>query len=217
MHRFVWDLRYERPATLTSSYPIAAIYRNTPREPRGMWVMPGRYTVLLTAGGKTVTQPLSVRMDPRVKTPRAALQQQFALSRRLSDMLRQDHDALTQLRGLRAQLRTTRERATQSGGSVSEAVRALDQRAAALEGQGGGFGGGAGGGQSLARLNTDLGALLNDVQEADAAPTAAMLAAASELQRTLTGLQARWTELRGKDVGTINEQLRQAGLPTLPR
>ena len=184
-----------------------------------MWVMPGQYSVRLTAGGKTVTQPLSVRMDPRVKTSRARLQEQYALSRRLSDMLRQDHDALTQHRGLRAQLRATRERATQSGGSVSDAVAAFDRRAAALEGQGGGFGGGGGGagGQSLARLNTDLAALLNDVQEADVAPTTAMLAAASELQRTLTALQARWAELRGKDVGTINEQLRQAGLPTLPR
>src|SRR5690242_20543376 len=48
MHRFVWDLRYERPAVLNTSYPIAAILHDTPREPRGLWALPGRYTVRLT-------------------------------------------------------------------------------------------------------------------------------------------------------------------------
>ncbi len=48
LHRFVWDLRHDAPAAASFSYPIAAIHRNTPREPRGPWVPPGTYTVRLT-------------------------------------------------------------------------------------------------------------------------------------------------------------------------
>ncbi len=38
MHRFVWDLRYAPPKSLQHEYPISAIYRNTPEEPRGALV-----------------------------------------------------------------------------------------------------------------------------------------------------------------------------------
>ena len=41
LHRFVWDLHHERPAVGAFSYPIAAIWRNTPRTPLGSWVLPG--------------------------------------------------------------------------------------------------------------------------------------------------------------------------------
>jgi photosystem II stability/assembly factor-like uncharacterized protein len=94
MHRFVWDLHYPKPAGASQSYPIAAIYRNTVTEPHGPWVMPGTYTVRLTVDGKTYSQPLTVRMDPRVKTPAIALQQQFDLSKAIFDALARSTDAL---------------------------------------------------------------------------------------------------------------------------
>jgi hypothetical protein len=87
MHRFVWDLHYTRPAGMRTSFPIAAVYRNTEREPHGVWAHPGAYTVRLTVNGKPVTQPLTVAMDPRVKTPAPALLQQFTLSKQLSDAM----------------------------------------------------------------------------------------------------------------------------------
>ena len=77
-----------------SECPIAAIYMNTPREPRGPWVMPGTFAVKLTANGRTVTQPLVMRMDPRVKTPLAGLARQFALSTQLSAALARAAGAL---------------------------------------------------------------------------------------------------------------------------
>jgi hypothetical protein len=84
MHRFVWDLHYPTPSVQRFEYPISAIYMNTPREPTGPWALPGTYTLRLTANGRTVTQPLVVRMDPRVKTPAAGLSRQFALSSQLA-------------------------------------------------------------------------------------------------------------------------------------
>jgi hypothetical protein len=71
MHRFVWDLRYTPPDALRHDYPMTAVYHNTPREPRGPIALPGEYTVKLTVDGKSFTQPLTLKMDPRVKTPPA--------------------------------------------------------------------------------------------------------------------------------------------------
>ena len=87
MHRFVWDLRYAAPKSQTHEYPIAAIYKNTPREPRGALVVPGQYTVKLTTTGQSYSQPLTVVMDPRVKTSAAGLQEQLSLSLRVSAMM----------------------------------------------------------------------------------------------------------------------------------
>lgn len=98
MHRIAWDLRHEPPAALRRAYPIAAIVRNTPLEPRGAWVMPGDYTIRLTAGGKTTSRTLTVRMDPRVKTPLPALQQQHDLSVKLMELMRQNREAILRAR-----------------------------------------------------------------------------------------------------------------------
>jgi len=78
-HRFIWDLHYQ-PLNVPASYPISAVYANTAPAATSPWVMPGVYTVRLKANGKTYTQLLTVRMDPRVKTPAAALQQQHDLA-----------------------------------------------------------------------------------------------------------------------------------------
>ena len=86
LQRFTWDLHYARP-TDGCALPISATPYNTKCEPEGPWVMPGRYTVRLTVDGTVLTQPLTVRMDPRVKTARAALQEQHDLSVALYDAM----------------------------------------------------------------------------------------------------------------------------------
>ena len=72
-HRFVWDVHYAPPAGTSAQpgqYPISATPHDTPREPRGPWAIPGQYTVRLTVGGRTYTQPLTIRMDPaRARRP----------------------------------------------------------------------------------------------------------------------------------------------------
>jgi hypothetical protein len=98
LHRFVWDLHYAPPAVIDRQYPIAAVPLDTPKEPRGPWAPPGKYTVRLTAGGHTVTQPLWVRMDPRVKTSAGALAEQFQRSLKLADALEKEADVLGAVR-----------------------------------------------------------------------------------------------------------------------
>jgi len=88
MHRFVWDLRYPRPAALRYEYSIAAVWHGgTPLDPDGPLVLPGSYHVTLTLGGKDYTQPLIVRLDPRVHVTRAALARQLALAQAVDSAL----------------------------------------------------------------------------------------------------------------------------------
>ena len=98
LHRFVWDLHYPRPEVLSFGYPIAAIVGNTPVTPVGPWVLPGRYRARLTVDGVTHTQPLLVKMDPRVTTAPAEIERQFRLSRQLVELLRQSREALETVR-----------------------------------------------------------------------------------------------------------------------
>ncbi|HEX8171362.1 MAG TPA: glycoside hydrolase [Thermoanaerobaculia bacterium] len=87
MHRVTWDLHYE-PLPLPTQYPIAATPFDTAPVPTSPWALPGTYTVRLTADGRTSTQPLTVRMDPRVKTSAEDLEQQFRLSMKVYGWLR---------------------------------------------------------------------------------------------------------------------------------
>ena len=104
MHRIAWDLHYAPPKVASFTYPIAATPGNTARVPTGPWAPPGGYTVRLRAGAETLTQPLRVRMDPRVKTPPSALDQQFKLSMRLYDAINRVFDAGERARPLHGQL-----------------------------------------------------------------------------------------------------------------
>jgi len=129
-------------------------------------------------------------MDPRVKTAAAGLAQQFELSNKVYEMIRQDFDVLQQVRNLRARLRGQAQGAD------------LDQKLAALEGsggfgRGGGGGRGAGGGEGdLTRINGELASLLDLLQGADATPTVPAVEAVGQLQQQLDTLLKRWQALK---------------------
>ena len=96
-HRFVWDLHYPPPAANEFGYPISAIIHDTPLEPVGPAVLPGKYTIRLTVDGKSITQPLMVKMDPRVHMTSAQLAQQHSIGVRMLEVTRSAADALKQL------------------------------------------------------------------------------------------------------------------------
>ena len=212
MHRFVWDLRYPEPRVLAQQYPISATPYNTAREPRGPWVIPGAYTVRLGVNGKTYTQPLTVRMDPRVKASAATLARQFNLSKGVYDDIARARDALDGIRALRGELRDIRSRAT---GDVAAAIDSLDRSAGQLEGAGGGFGpgGGGGGAASLSGMLGQLGQLYDALQDADVQPTTQLIAAVEAARRDVPALVARWDTLRTRLVPALNTRLRAANLP----
>jgi hypothetical protein len=185
MHRFVWDLHYSPPDALQHDYPISAIYGDTPRFPLGVAALPGEYTVKLTVAGKSYTQPLTVKMDPRVKTPATGLLRQFTLATKITEMMHRDYEALQEVRVMR--------------GKWKQQDPQLDKQAEALEGPGGGsLGGNSDGGDTLPSLNSDLSTVLEVIEGADAAPTTQAVAAIAELERTLRMLLSKVQDLRSK-------------------
>ncbi|HPV74594.1 MAG TPA: hypothetical protein PLX31_06855 [Gemmatimonadaceae bacterium] len=174
LHRFVWDLRHARPRALSFSYPISAIPGQTVPEPLGPFALPGRYTVRLTVDGTTYSQPLVVRMDPRVKTAPAGIQAQHALALRLHAGIDKAADGIARARQL--------QEAARAAGNATRAAEL-----GALVGAAGGFGG-RGGGPSLSRVSGALTQLMDVVDGADYAPTAQVRAAATATLRELEAL-----------------------------
>ena len=188
-HRFVWDLHYPPPMVLGHEYPISAIYGDTPRHPLGPAVLPGVYTVRLTANRGTYTQPLTVKMDPRVQITAAGLKLQHDIGVRMSDAISRDFAALAQVRTRRAALRSQREGA--KAGEIADSLAALDSLLLGIES-------GASGStaENLVRLNGELASILGTVEGADAEPTTQVVAAASDLERALAAVLSRWSEVQ---------------------
>ncbi len=216
MHRFLWDMHYAPAPRSRPNYPISAIAGNTAPAFTSPWVLPGSYTVKLTAAGKSYTQPLKVRMDPRVKTLPADLAQQHALSKQLYDALIESSAALDGLRDLRVQLKQRMEQA--GGNAVSQAIGAFDKKAEATEGAAGGFGGrGAApaGPESINSVRGALTTLLSLLQGADVVPTGQASAAVTDRLKAMRALLQQWTALRTSELATLNQQMQKAGLPAI--
>jgi photosystem II stability/assembly factor-like uncharacterized protein len=180
MHRFVWDLHYTPAPGVGPSFPIAAIAFNTPPSPTSPWVMPGTYTVKLIVDGKSMTQPLVVKMDPRVKTSTEGLQQQFTLSKQMYDGIVAANGALEQLRVIRAGAKGT----------------PLDQRAAALEGEpAGDFGPprAAGRPETLNSIIGSLRTVMSLLQQSDVAPSVQVTTAATDRLTALASVMKQWS------------------------
>jgi photosystem II stability/assembly factor-like uncharacterized protein len=214
MHRFVWDLHYAPPDSLGHEFPISAIYHDTPKYPLGAWVLPGNYTVKLTVDGRDYSQPLNVKMDPRITTALAGLRKQFEMQAGSVEGMNESFEALAQVRSVRAQLK---ERAAKAGkGALADAIAALDKQAAELEGaaQSNFFGLAPGGKQpeNFSTLNQHFGGILAVADSADAAPTTQATAVFKELEEALEKLVSRWTKIRQQDIAALNAELKKAGL-----
>jgi photosystem II stability/assembly factor-like uncharacterized protein len=213
MHRFVWDLHYPRPAALETEFPISAIQHNTPLYPLGAWALPGQYTVKLTVDGQIYQRPLTVKMDPRVQTPMEDLQKQFEMEVGAVEGMDESYEALEQVKSVRAQLKDLTPKAR---GVLVEAIAALDQQGAELEGEtrSGFFGLPPQGRQpeNFSSLNQHFAAILAVADSADAAPTTQATAAYQELDEEATKLRKRWSVLREREILNLNKDLKKAGL-----
>src|SRR5207249_9700655 len=108
MHRFLWDFHYAPVPGVQPQYPISAVYMNTAPAATSPWAMPGKYTVVLNANGKSYSQPLLLQMDPRVKTSMRDLAEQLKLSKQLYDQWIALSSITESARQLRGQLTESR-------------------------------------------------------------------------------------------------------------
>lgn len=209
MHRFLWDMHYNPVPDVEPQFPMSAEYRNTPPMPTSPWVMPGSYTITLTVNDKSFRQPLTVKMDPRVKTSVADLQEQFNLSRQLYQLRLQlapigksFDDVTDQLLKLKAQ--AAEQPAV--GEKLEAFARSLMQ-----------FGPPhprPGAPPTLFVLES-VDRLFEAIQGADAAPTASVKAAVLDIQTKVGPFIEAWRKSLDRDLPALNQQLKEAGFPEI--
>jgi photosystem II stability/assembly factor-like uncharacterized protein len=197
-HRFLWTLHYT-PIDEPVSFPMTAIFQNTAPDINAPWVMPGNYTVKLTVNGKTHTQPLTVKMDPRVKTGMIDLKKQHSLS-------------VTAYEGRILARRSMEEVATAGkqlkdriaiGGNSIDALTKLEQQVAEMEGTPGTRSGASvQQAPSFARVESAFAGLFNILHDTEMPPTTQTIAGIIQTQTQLKELQAKWDRLK-KEIGSV--------------
>jgi photosystem II stability/assembly factor-like uncharacterized protein len=207
MHRWVWDLRAAAPTATHYEYPISAVPHRTPLQPQGPLVLPGTYTVRLTVDGQSKSVPLTVKMDPRVHTSMADLEALHAAQTAMASTL----DSLA--------------KADLAAHSVSEQLSAPENASLGaqlapfnemLRGILSGAGSGAARSQpGIDDVTSEAGALYNQLQQADDAPTAAQLAAAAQVESEGKEVLPAWDDFLEKQLPALNEKLRGAHRPAI--
>ncbi len=205
VYRFSWDMHYnplETPDREIGGGDDAsgAVPHRTYPDAHAPWVSPGNYTVRLTVNGEKFTQPITVRMDPRVKTSAAGLAALATLSKALYEEAVTTNAAYLAARALSVKL------GSQSGPQAAALRASIDSIAPAAAtgggGRGGRGGGGGGGGAAptptLDRASAALLAAAMGMQNADMAPTARDVAAATAARAQATTAMARWNRSKAK-------------------
>jgi photosystem II stability/assembly factor-like uncharacterized protein len=219
MHRINWDLHYQ-PLTEGGGGGGAngAVPHRTYPAVNAPWAAPGTYTVRLTVEGKSYTQPLTLRLDPRVKTLPADLTTLATLTREMYDGARAAHRTYEQARSLAVQLESLQ------GDDVNVMKRQLATLAPPPSTGGGrGFGGGGGargarGGASATNLESVSSAMMAAamaMQSADVVPTAKEVAACANARRDSNTVMAQWTKLKTIDLAGLNAKRKAAGQPAI--
>jgi len=218
MHRFSWDMHYD---------PIGgggggrggggggAVPHRTYGGVNSPWVAPGAYTVRLTVNDKSMTQPITIKLDPRVKiTP--DVQQIFTLTTNMENNARTAAAAYKDARALADKLKARPQSA--STDALIKQVDAIAPPEAAAGGAGGGRGGGRGGrgggaaaagagapdaaaGPTLSTIGAEMVTAVQSMQGSEMPPIAAQLRTCAEQATAYTNLMAKWAALKAKVAG----------------
>ena len=183
LHRFLWDLHGSPIPKAKPEYPISAVRGGTEPLPTAPWVLPGTYTISLIASGRTMTQPLAVKMDPRIKASATDLALQFTASEKLA--------------ALRAQLEPVGEQydaLVKELGKIPESSSKAEQLRKSLEAFANPEVIRSGRTLQLDVLNK-VKKLFDDLQQVDAAPTPEQIAAVRELEQVTKEVLEKWKEM----------------------
>jgi hypothetical protein len=211
MHRWVWDLREAAPTATHYDYPIAAVPHHTPLAPQGPLVVPGVYTVRLTVDGKSETTTLTVKMDPRVHLSQAELEAlhaaQITMAASLDALAKADleaHSVMEQMnavqdKALSAQLATFHTALETildgtKGGAKADAAKQLP---------------------GIDAMSGEATQLYNELEQADANPTAALLAAAAHVQSEGKAVLPGWENFKQTQIPEMNRQLQREHHPAI--
>jgi hypothetical protein len=196
MHRFSWDLRYEPigEEPRAGGGATGAVPGRTYPRVDAPWAAAGRYTVRLAVNGAEYTQPMTVRLDPRVTTSAEELERLASLSREMWEGAWSAHTAYEEARAMVAELRMVQ---TPEAATLVAQVEAL-----APAPPEGGFGGrrlrraAPSGPPTLNGVSQEMMSAAMAMQDAEVAPTARQVAACEAARSRFRAVMEQWSALR---------------------
>ncbi len=219
-NRVNWDLRYDPPPAFTHSFEINANPGLTPPSPEGSLAVPGVYTLKLTVDGKSYTQRVTVKNDPRSPAKMADLRAQLALQLKYYDGAKVSSDAYNQITTMRHSLAEYTHGSAPS--EIVTSATSLDAKLAALGGTTdrvrGGFtsGGSTPPPPTFLAINGTMGHELTAMDNGDMAPTEPMrkgyIAKCSDLKTAITN----WKTINTTDLPAFNAILARNNLKPIP-
>jgi hypothetical protein len=189
MHRFTWDMHYDPTPGVTAGRgggggANGAVPHRTYPGVVSPWVAPGVYTVRLTAGGQTQSQPITIVMDPRVKvTP--DVQQIFAVTARIENDVQNAANAWKEALGL-----IEKVKARPQSASNDALLKKLEEIAPEKTE-------GTAETPTLSSIGSQLIGAVMPMQAAEMAPTAVELEACKKQEAAYAALMTKWAALKG--------------------
>ncbi len=123
-----WDLRRPAPTTLPGVLLFGA-------PNGGARVSPGTYQVRLTVGKVTRTQPLEVKLDPRIDATPVQIAERDSVANLLITRIGEMHDAVNRVRDIKTQVQgfVTRTKDTDSAKAIATAGGAIVKKAETID------------------------------------------------------------------------------------
>ncbi len=224
MHRVIWEMHYD-PITDGGGRgggggSNGAVPHLTFPGVNSPWAAPGAYTVRLSVGGKTYTQPIVLHMDPRIKTPAIGLAQLNSLTTEMFGGAKKVRAEYAKARELAAALDKA------SGADVAAFKARLDSIAPPAAAGGGGRGGRGGGGgrggaaaaptvPTLESVSATMNAAAMAMQSADVAPTGNQVAACTKARGEAASVLAKWRVMSTTGLAALNAKLKTSGQSTI--
>ncbi|MEO8461105.1 MAG: hypothetical protein ABI451_11300, partial [Dokdonella sp.] len=210
MHRFIWPLRTAQPAEISEE-----------ANADGLLVPPGAYSVELVAAGQTLRQSLTVIADPRVKLSDADYAAQFAFESEIQTAQARLAVAQNEAKVMHKALAQQRDAAKSNSALIAD-IDGLD--AAVVAAAGIVDAGNPNNAWSMPPRDTTsfrfiaetLGKLATAAGSADAAPTVDARTGYAAVARSLDSALGAWTEVKTKQLKSLNDRLRSAGKKSIP-
>jgi photosystem II stability/assembly factor-like uncharacterized protein len=204
-HRFMWDMRFD-PIEGTPLAETLPVPHRTYLVPVTPWAAPGSYTMRLVVDGKAYAQPLTLVIDPRVKTPASVIAQVSSLSREMYD------GAVA----LRAAYDSARKISARLTSAADAQLKAQIDSIAPVEAPGGQRAFGSrlprSGPGTLETVRAAMMAAAMSMQDAEVAPTTRELKAVESARAQYKEVIARWDTLARRGRSTA-ESIRGTATP----
>lgn len=193
-HRFVWDLRRERPVALDYDYSIAAIPgRETPPAPEGALVAPGTYEARLTVDTTVSRQPVTVVADPRLAWTGEDYTALAGFQHEVAALLSESAKLAAAIGEVESRLAVVPAgRDGRPARTVEETRRRLTSVRA---------------GDDPAAVNGRLSGLAADLESSDSPPTAPQREVLAEAGAQLERFATRWREFEKRELPGLERRL----------